>query len=85
MDIIDKVVIDACNDLSEDGKHVTLTQLRDVLNQSKQLTLTPIQIASLMGFSKPDKEASVDFHAFAKICKEKVNSMFKIEAQRRKA
>ena len=38
-----------------------------------------------MGYSNPDKEANVDFEAFAKICKDKIQNMFKIEAQRRKA
>jgi hypothetical protein len=56
-----------------------------VLYDSKQMTLTPLQITILMGFCKPDKDAKCDYHAFAKICKEKVNAMYKIEAQRRKA
>ena len=85
MDIIDKVIVDACALNSEDGKTVTMQQLKDVLYQSKQLTLTPLQISILMGWSKPDKEAMCDYHSFAKIAKEKINAMFKIEAQRRKA
>jgi hypothetical protein len=38
-----------------------------------------------MGHSKPDRDANVDFHAFAKVCKTLIQSMFKIEALRRKA
>lgn len=38
-----------------------------------------------MGYSNPTKEALVDYESFAKICKEKIQSMYKIEAQRRKA
>lgn len=85
MDIVDKVVIDECSSVSTDQKHVTLKQLRDILSSCKQLTLTPFQIAILMGFSKPSKDALVDYTSFAKICKEKVNAMYKIEALRRKA
>jgi hypothetical protein len=49
------------------------------------LVLTPFQIAILMGSSNPDREANVDFHAFAKICKSQIHTMFKVEAQRRKS
>lgn len=38
-----------------------------------------------MGSSNPDREANVDFHAFAKICKSQIYAMFKVEAQRRKS
>jgi len=85
LDIIDRVVIDACKKVSTDGKKVTLAQLRTVLCGSKQMVLTPFQAAILMGYSNPDKDANVDFTAFAKICKSQIYAMFKIEAQRRKA
>lgn len=83
--IIDKIVYDACAALSTDGKHVTLPQLRHALQSCKQLTLTPFQIALLMGFSNPDKEAKCNFAAFSKVCADKIQSMFKVEAVRRKA
>lgn len=38
-----------------------------------------------MGHSKPNKEAQLDFQAFAKVCKKEIQSRFKLEAQRRKA
>jgi len=38
-----------------------------------------------MGFSNPNKEAQVDVAAFAPVCAEKIRSMFKVEALRRKA
>lgn len=59
--------------------------MRLILQASKQLALTPFQCMLLMGWSKPDKDARVDYHQFAKICAEKIQAMFKVEAQRRKA
>lgn len=85
LDIIDSVIIDGCLQVSVDGKTVALSQLRKILRESKQLVLTPFQIAILMGSSNPDREACVDFHAFAKICKSQIHAMFKVEAQRRKS
>ena len=85
LEIMDKIVLDACAAQSADGKLVTLPQLRKALQCCKQLTITPFQVSLLMGFSKPDSNAMVDFAAFAPICAEKIRSMFKIEAVRRKA
>ncbi len=85
LDIIDKVITDGCGIRSADGKHISLSNLRQILRESKQLVLTPFQIALLMGHSKPDRDANVDFQAFAKVCKSLIQSMFKIEALRRKA
>jgi hypothetical protein len=39
----------------------------------------------LLGYSYPDKEANVDFMAFAKQAKHQILARFKIEAQRRKS
>lgn len=41
MDIIDKVIIEACNNLSNDGKIIHFVKLRKILRDSKQLVLTP--------------------------------------------
>jgi hypothetical protein len=38
-----------------------------------------------MGYCNPDKEANVDYHTFATVCKEKISAMYRIEAMRRKA
>jgi len=38
-----------------------------------------------MGYSNPDKEAQLDYHAFAKVCKQIISDSFKAEALRRKA
>jgi hypothetical protein len=62
-----------------------LTQLGKILREAKQLVLTPVQIAILMGYSKPDADAKVDFATFSKVCKQQISSMFKIDAMRRKA
>jgi hypothetical protein len=39
----------------------------------------------LLGYSNPDKEANVDYKAFAIVCSEKISAMYKIEAMRRKS
>ena len=58
LNIIDKIVYDACAALSTDGKHVTLPQLRHALQSCKQLTLTPFQInaihSSVLSADLPD-------------------------------
>lgn len=59
--------------------------MRSVLQGCKQLTLSPFQVSVLIGFANPDKEARCDFTAFSKICADKISSMFKIEAMRRKS
>jgi DNA-binding response OmpR family regulator len=41
MDKLDKIIIDECNEASDNGKTITITQLRHVLYYCKQLTLTP--------------------------------------------
>jgi hypothetical protein len=61
IDIIEKTLLNACNKKSVDGKTVTLSELRSILRESKQLVLTPFQIAILMGYSNPNNEAQVDF------------------------
>jgi len=83
--IIDKVVIDSCDLVSENKKTVTLKEMQAILCGSKQLTLTPFQVFMLLGFTKPDKEANVDYKAFASVCAEKISAMYKIEAMRRKS
>lgn len=35
MDIIDKVIIEACNTLSNDGKYIHFVKLRKILRESK--------------------------------------------------
>jgi hypothetical protein len=35
----------------------------------------------LMGYSKPDSEAQVDFTQFAPVCKVLIGNMYSIEAQ----
>lgn len=85
LDIIDRVIVEACDFKSSNQQTVTLTELRYILRESKQLVLTPFQIASLMGHSKPDNEANVDYHRFAKVCKAEIQARFTLEAQRRKA
>lgn len=49
------------------------------------MVLTPFQICVLMGYSNPDKEANVDYVKFAKVVKQQIQMMFKVEAQRRKS
>lgn len=85
LDSIDKIIVEDCLKVSRDGKTVKLNQLRCILRDAKQLVLTPVQVAILMGYSKPDKEANVDFTEFSKVCKQQISAMFKIDAMRRKA
>lgn len=85
LDSIDKIINEDCLKVSQDGKTVKLNQLRCILRDAKQLVLTPVQVAILMGYSKPDKEANVDFTEFSKVCKSQISAMFKIDAMRRKA
>jgi len=35
MDIIDKVIIEACNNVSHDGKNIHFAKLRSILRDSK--------------------------------------------------
>jgi hypothetical protein len=41
LDIIDKVILDACSYVSKDGKTVSITELWHILRDSKKLVLTP--------------------------------------------
>ena len=41
LEIIDKVILEASELVTEDGKTVTIHQLRTILRESKQLVLTP--------------------------------------------
>jgi hypothetical protein len=64
---IEQIVLDECARRSKDGKTILLRPLREALRESKQLVLTPFQIALLMGHSEPDRDARVDFVEFAKL------------------
>lgn len=39
---VEEIICNASKALSEDGMSITLVQLRSVLNDSKELTLTPM-------------------------------------------
>lgn len=39
---IDKVISDACSIRTNDAKKISLSELRNVLRESKQLVLTPL-------------------------------------------
>jgi hypothetical protein len=57
IETISKQLHDACASKSANGKTISLSDLRTILRESKQLVLTPFQIAFLMGYSKPDADA----------------------------
>jgi Ca2+-binding EF-hand superfamily protein len=85
IDTIAKSLHDACAAKSVNGKTIKLAELRSILRESKQLVLTPFQIAFLMGYSKPDIDAQVDFAQFAPVCKTLISNMFSLEAQHKKS
>jgi len=74
LEIIESVLLEACQKISQDGETVTLTELTNIMRDSKQLILTPFQIAMLLGFSKPNRDAQVKFKPFAKVCQEKIEA-----------
>ena len=75
---IAKSLHDACAAKSANGKTIKLADLRAILRESKQLVLTPFQIALLMGYSKPDSDAQVDFAQFAPVCKLLISNMYSL-------
>lgn len=62
-----------------------IQSLQRVLFEDKKLVLTPFQINVLLGYSKPNAAGLVEYAVFAKKCHHLIDSMFTIEAMRRKA
>lgn len=44
---------------------ITITEIKKALFNSKMTNLTPMQVFTLIGMSKPDSNAQVNYHEFA--------------------
>lgn len=71
-------------DVESSGKF-HLSCIKTVLMNCNHLVLTPFQINTLLGYSKPDEKGYVDYQAFSEIIKPFIDSHFSVDALRRQA
>ena len=82
--MLEENLIEASAKKGADGM-VHLDDLYQILRQMKTLCLSPFQIAVLLGYSAPDKNAQVDYQKFAPVFAAKLSEQFSIDSQRRKS
>jgi len=68
----------------EDG-WMNISDIRTIVSQAKELTLTPCEINLIIGLANHNEEGKIDVTHFNGLFREVVPKMFSIEARRRKA
>jgi len=69
----------------KDGCRMHITDARNALAQSKELTLFNTQITNLIGHASMDENQTIDVVSFGKNLKELIERMYTVEPMRRKA
>jgi Ca2+-binding EF-hand superfamily protein len=64
---------------------ITITEVKKALFNSKQSNLTPFQVYTLIGMSKPDAEGRVNYREFAGECKTLIEELFSMKSMSEKA
>ena len=59
--------------------------VRKIISDSKELTLTPCEINLILGLANASEDLKIDVASFTTLFKNVVSQMFSIEARRRKA
>ena len=62
-----------------------VNDVRNIICNSKMLTLTPCEINLILGLSQQNEDGLIDINHFQGLFKKTVTKMFSIEARRRKA
>ena len=81
----DNMVLEfAVHDTKKDGS-ITITQAKKALFSSKHTTLTPMQVFTLIGMSKPDPNGFLNYREFAKTCHQAIDELFSMKSLTEKA
>jgi len=81
MDLVQKSLVEECEkfDTTRNGK-IHITQMNDILKNSKFILLSPFQIHTVLGQAEIDEKRYLNYRKFVFKVKEMINSLFSVEA-----
>jgi len=74
----------ARGDAEKKGK-ISIVDAREVLLQSKMVSLTPLQVQILIGLSKPDHNGMINYKEFSFKCKDMIDELFSMKSLKDKS
>ena len=75
----------ANSDKIDESGCMHVDDVRKIISDSKELTLTPCEINLILGLANASEDLKIDVASFTTLFKNVVSQMFSIEARRRKA